>query len=291
MRKSFLACFALVLASAMTLQAQTRGTLIIVGGGPRPDDIAKRFAELAGGNGAKILVFPQASGDQEGSGKASVESWTPLGLQARSVVLTRDQAMSMDTAALFAGVTGIWFPGGDQSRITKIIGGTPIADAIRNHYKAGAVVGGTSAGAAIMSTPMITGDEKRVGGKRPTTDSTAAFISIDRDNVVTTDGLGLLPGAIVDQHFIRRKRHNRLISLALEHPNLVAAGIDEATAIEVQPDGTWRVLGESVVVVYDARKARVTNGTAPTLGASEIRMHVLPRGSVFKPSSGSAALP
>lgn len=289
MRKTILLMFAVLLSFAPSAFAQ-KGTLIIVGGGPRPKDIADRFAELAGGRGAKILIFPQASSDAAGSGKASVESWQPLGLEGRVVLVTHEEAMTADTSEMFKGITGIWFPGGDQARITRAIGGTPIATAIRNHYHAGAVVGGTSAGAAIMTTPMITGDEKRIGGARGTSDSTASFISIDRDNVVTIDGLGFLPGAIVDQHFIRRKRHNRLISLTLEHPQLIAAGIDEGTAIEVRPDKTWKILGMSVVVIYDARKAKIDRVDLP-LGGSDIRMHVLPAGSVFNPASGAARLP
>ena len=201
-------CVVALMLFASTASAQ-KGTLIIVGGGPRPDDIAKRFAELAGGAGSKILIFPQASGDQKASVESSVESWRPLGLKPVALPMTHEQALQADTAILFKDVKGIWFPGGDQNRVTAILGNTPIATAIRNHYMAGAVVGGTSAGAAIMTSPMITGNEKRVGGRRPTTDSTAAFISIDRDNVITAEGLGLLKGAIVDQHFVRRKRANR----------------------------------------------------------------------------------
>ena len=280
--------FALMLcASAASAQ---KGTLIIVGGGPRPDDIAKRFAELAGGPGSKILVFPQASGDQEGSGKASVDSWTQLGLKPVALPMTREQALQADTAVLFKDVKGIWFPGGDQNRVTQIFLNTPIAAAIRNHYMAGAVVGGTSAGAAIMTSPMITGNEKRVGGRRPVNDSTVSFITIDRDNVITAEGIGLLRGAIVDQHFVRRKRANRLISLALEHPELIAAGIDEATAIEVRPDGTWHVLGDSVVLIFDARGAKIDRADVP-LGGTGIKFHVLPAGSTFNPKTGVATLP
>ncbi|HEY0811006.1 MAG TPA: hypothetical protein VGD49_12645, partial [Longimicrobiales bacterium] len=150
-------------------------------------------------------------------------------------------------------------------------------------------VGGTSAGAAVMSRIMITGDERRLGGRRPSTDSTVAFITIDRDNVVTSDGFGYIDNAIVDQHFVRRRRHNRLISLVLENPKLVGAGIDESTAIEVRPDGTWRVLGESVVVIYDARNAQAASTELP-LGAANIQMHVLPSGATYDPRTGKASI-
>jgi cyanophycinase len=96
--------------------------------------------------------------------------------------------------------------------------------------------------------------------------------------------------AIVDQHFIRRERQNRLLSAVLERPSLLGVGIDEGTALEVGPDGRWRVLGESAVVIYDARQARVTDARRRLLGATGLRVHVLPAGSVFDPRSGHAEL-
>ena len=95
----------------------------------------------------------------------------------------------------------------------------------------------------------------------------------------------------MDQHFVRRRRHNRLLSLVLENPTLVGVGIDESTALEVGPDGVWRVLGESVAVVFDARKAAVTPAAAPALGAAGVRLDVLPAGSTYDPRTGTAVLP
>lgn len=278
----------MLLLTATAAQAQTRGTLIIMGGGPWHDEVQQRFVELSGGAKGTILVLPMASQSSD-SGRSSVKGWQELGANARALVVNRDEAMRADTAALFNGVTGIWFGGGDQSRLTAAIAGTPVEAAIRNRYlKAGAVVGGTSAGAAVMSRMMITGDERRFGGNRPPSDSSQAFITIDRDNVITTEGFGYVDNAIIDQHFVRRRRHNRLISLVLEHPQLIGAGIDESTAIEVRPDGNWRVLGESVVVIYDARRARIGNGQS-VLGASDVVMHVLPSGTIYNPKKGKAS--
>ena len=266
------------------------GSLIIVGGGPRPPEIMRRFVELAGGARARILVMPMATASAEESGPTVAAEMRSLGAAAsQSVNLTREQALSDTSPRIFDGYTGIWFLGGDQNRVTAVLSGTPAERAIRERYELGAVIGGTSAGAAIMTTPMISGDERRPGGSRP--DTTDNWMTIDRDDVVTVPGLSLLPGAIVDQHFLRRKRHNRLISLVLEHPHLVGAGIDESTALEVRPDGTWRVLGNSVVVIYDARSGAVTPVSAPVLGARDLRMHVLPPGATFDPRTGKATLP
>jgi len=137
---------------------------------------------------------------------------------------------------------------------------------------------------------MITGDERRPGGDRRPSDSTDNWLTIDRDDVITADGFGFMTEAIVDQHFVRRKRHNRLISLVLESPQRLGVGIDESTALVIGPDGIWRVLGASVVVIYDARSAAITAASS-RLGASGITMHVLPSGSSFAPRRGAAKLP
>ena len=278
----------LLLLLPVTAQAQTRGTLIVMGGGPWHDEVQKRFVELAGGSNGTIVVLPMASASSD-SGKSSVAGWKEYGINARALVVNHEEAMRADTAALFKGVTGIWFGGGDQSRLTAAIAGTPVEAAIRNRYqRAGVVVGGTSAGAAVMSRMMITGDERRYGGRRPPSDSTQAFITIDRDNVVTAAGFGYIDSAIIDQHFVRRRRHNRLMSLVMENPQMIGAGIDESTAIEVRPDGSWKVLGESVVVIYDARRATIGPAAQP-LAASNVVMHVLPSGATYNPRDGKAS--
>jgi cyanophycinase len=283
------ACAATGSAAVQSADAP-KGSLLIVGGGPQPDELVQRFVDLAGGAGkARIVVFAMASEDGLEGGEEKAEDLRKLGATAINVYITREQASQDSIVHLLDDATGIWFGGGDQSRLTRAIAGTKVEEAIRERYRAGAVVGGTSAGAAVMSTPMITGDERHPGGARP--DTTDPFKTIARENIITSEGFGLIDGAVVDQHFLRRKRHNRLISTVLEHPKLLGVGIDESTALLVQPDGMWSVLGASAVVVYDARNAAVTGASAPTLGGTGIVMHVLPAGSSFDPRTGKAALP
>ncbi len=272
--------------------APPRGSLLIVGGGPIPDAILERFVALAGGAGdARIAILPTAS-EHADSGVEIAADFQKLGAAAERIVLSREQADTEEAAKRLDGVTGIWFGGGDQSRLTAVLSRTRVESAIRERFRAGAVVGGTSAGAAVMSTPMLTGEERRPGGDRPPAkDSSDAYMTIERDNVVTAEGLGLLPGAIVDQHFVRRRRNNRLLSVVLEHPELVGVGIDESTALEVGPDGVWRVLGESVAVVFDARQARITQSSASSLGATGVRLQILPAGGTYDPRTGAATLP
>lgn len=266
------------------------GHLVIVGGGPIPATINQRFFELAGGAGkARIVVLPMASASGVESGAEKAESFRRMGAaSAVSMQLARADAGADSVARILGQATGIWFPGGDQNRLTAAIIGTPVLDSIRSRYRHGAVVGGTSAGAAVMSDPMIGGDERRPGGARP--DTTDNWMTIDRDDVVLVPGFGLLPNVTVDQHFLRRRRHNRLVSVVLERPTVVGIGIDESTALVVPPSGPWEVIGASQAVVYDARRSTQTTARSP-LGATDVQLHVLPPGSHFDLTTGKASLP
>jgi cyanophycinase len=279
------------LVAAAPAGSAARGTLFIVGGGPQPAALVREFVDLAGGAGhARIIVFGMASADGLASGEEKARELRGMGAAAQNVWVDSAQANTDSVARLLDDATGIWFGGGDQSRLIKALKGTKTERAIHDRYVAGAVVGGTSAGAAVMSRTMLTGDERHPGGERPVRDSSGAYMTIARDNVVTADGFGLITNAIIDQHFLRRKRHNRLLSLVLERPEHLGVGIDESTALVVEPDGRWRVAGASAATVYDGRRAAVTSpGT--TLGATGVTMHVLPAGSRFDPKTGEATLP
>jgi cyanophycinase len=124
----------------------------------------------------------------------------------------------------------------------KAIEGTGLADIIRESYRAGAIVGGTSAGAAVMAEHMFTGD--------------ADLRSLTAGATVTAPGLSLWPEALIDQHFLKRQRDNRLISAVMDRPTLIGVGIDEATAVIVQGK-QFEVIGKSSVVVVDARDAKI----------------------------------
>ncbi len=279
-----------VLAPVAASGAQA-GPLYIVGGGPQTDAMVREFVALAGGDTARIVVMAMASASGERSGEAKANDLRALGAKASNVWVTREQADVDSIVRLLDGITGIWFGGGDQNRLADVLRGTALERAIKARHAAGAVVGGTSAGAAVLSNRMITGREAKYGGDRPPRDSSDAYITINRDNVVTSNGFAYLNDVVIDQHFVRRKRHNRLISLVLEAPPHLGAGIDESTALVVEPDGTWRVSGESVVVIYDARRAATTPANARVLGASNMRMHVLPAGGAFDPRTGESRLP
>lgn len=285
-----IACVTLTLVPAQASRTPApRGSLVIVGGGSRPASVLDRFLELGGGRGkARVAIVPLASEDPD-AGRYSAEAFDSAGAKVVVVLNRPEDARSPEVVRQLETATAVWFGGGDQLKLTAALAGTPALEVIQRRYREGAVIGGTSAGAAIMSDTMITGNQTPPG------DTTGYYgddyPAIARGRIEIKPGFGFLPNAIVDQHFIRRERHNRLLSAVLEHPKLLGVGIDESTALEVQPNGTWRVLGRSAVVVYDARQSSITPPNSAVLGALELRVHVLPTGSVFDPSTGRGRFP
>jgi cyanophycinase len=264
-----------------------KGHLLIIGGGERTAAIMKRFLDLAAGFGkGKIVVFTMATGVPEEVRQETLAEYKGLGVEDVAIYhLTRDEAVKPDAARILDGAGGVFFTGGDQSRLTAVLLDTPILARLHEMYEQGCVISGTSAGAAVMSEVMITGDEKR------TKNEDELWQTIEADNVVRVRGFGLVKNAIIDQHFLARRRQNRLVSLVLENPALLGAGIDESTAILVRPDGKWEILGESQVYVVDVRKAVVSKASSNKLGAHGLALHLLLPGDVFDPVTGRAEEP
>ena len=132
---------------------------------------------------------------------------------------------------------------------------------------------------------MITGNEKRTGGEEGTWEVILA------GDVEHTEGFGFIRGAVIDQHFVTRRRHNRLIAVVLEHPSLVGVGIEESTSVLVRPDGKYEVLGEGQVIVYDARRAKTAKSPDGHLGGHNLAMHVLLAGDVYDLAAGRVEEP
>ena len=210
--------------------APIKGSLVIGGGGGMTDEVWAKFIELAGGEDSKIVVVPTASARADEDDPAqTVAQWKERGAARVDVLHTRSRevAQSAEFVAPLTSATGVWFGGGSQSRITEAYLGTAVDKALRDILRRGGVIGGSSAGAAIMTEVMISGGNP-VARVAP--------------------GFGLLPGAVVDQHFLRRSRVNRLLGVLENHPGLVGFGIDEGTALVVT--GTQvSVVGRSYVMV------------------------------------------
>jgi cyanophycinase len=205
----------------------------LIGGGPRPTAALKQFVRWAGGAKAKILIITWASEEPQASYDALAKDFSPfapgsIAMAPSPPVATRKFLDQLQSA------TGIFFSGGDQRRIMDVLKDSKLKEALQSLYRKGIVFGGTSAGTAIMSCRMMTGD--------------GDFTVIDGRKVDTREGLCLLPGTIVDQHFLKRQRENRLFGLILDAPTLLGIGIDEGTALLVTDNRTAEVQGESQVM-------------------------------------------
>ncbi|MCA9322821.1 MAG: cyanophycinase, partial [Planctomycetes bacterium] len=217
----------------------TAGALVIVGGGGTPDVAKQRALALAGGDQARVLIFAQASTRTE-SGDAIAAMWRQAGARNTTVA---DLTNRPSVVEALESATLIWFGGGSQNRLMAALTEHDLVLAIRRRHQAGAVVGGTSAGAAVLSDPMVSGKVEDSG--------------IVAAGTELKPGLGLIQGVLLDQHFLARRRIQRLTSAILDHPDLLGVGIDERCAIVVR-SGSFEVLGQGSVIVIDARAATVS---------------------------------
>ena len=253
----------------------TTPTLFIIGGAE--DRVGKarllrRFVRLSGGRSSEIVVVPTASSFHDEVAEAYTEAFIRLGAPAPGIVNPRSRIDSRDRTLIAAldRASGIFFAGGSQLKLSQYFPGTPLGDAVHRAHSRGAVIGGTSAGASVMSEFMIS-----LGGEGATPKQRLSQIS---------SGLGLLKGVIIDQHFAQRARYGRLMSVVAVSPNLIGLGIDEDTAIEVGTDRVFTVHGRGSVFVLDCRDA-VTDAPQARRGApllvSGAIVHTLPAGSTF----------
>jgi cyanophycinase len=211
-------------------QAGPTGSLVIVGGGFLPDSVRHRFLDLAGGKKARLVVIPTASewGHKTGVFKG-FELWKGQPAASVTMLHTLDRKKADDPAFIkpLTEATGVWISGGDQARLTAVYSGTAVERELRKMFTRGGVIGGTSAGAAAMSSLMI--------------------VSGNPDAKVGT-GFGLLGDVVIDQHFRNRNRLKRLQGVLDRHPDHLGLGIDEETAVVVQRY-TVTVLGNANVSV------------------------------------------
>ncbi len=271
----------LAIAIAATLAfaaAPPKGTLVIVGGGGMPQEIMDAFLSASGGKGGSVGIIPTSTSDPDGALKEWKEDLDKAGLTFVPLdVRAREDSSRPELLEQARRCTGFWFSGGDQGRVGDKIVGTPLQKVIRERYEAGACVGGTSAGAAIMSKVMLTGDDRH--GKE-------ALSEFGPGAYQTREGMGFLPdGVIVDQHFLRRGRENRLFSVIMERPDHLGLGIDEATALVVK-EGRAKVLGKRSVMVFDP-----AGMTMQGESFRDLRIHVLRAGQSIDLSTRKVSQP
>jgi cyanophycinase len=208
---------------------EVAGALVIHGGGNLSDPVRNRFVELAGGAQARLVIVPTASADADNADPSTIlEPWKKQGVASAVVLHTRsrDEADAPAFVKPLMEATGVWLGDGDQTRLTAAYRDTAVERELHRLLGRGGVIGGTSAGAAVMTRVMI-------GAGNP--DGQAA------------QGFGLLPGMIVDQHFLRGNRVDRLLAVLGKHPGLAGLGIDEQTAVVVK-GRRLTVLGDSYAV-------------------------------------------
>jgi cyanophycinase len=277
MKKFVLSSFILLLISILPILPQSKGHLVIIGGGDKTSEIMQKIVDLAGGINAKIVVIPNASSDPLEAAEYNIGEFKNIGCTNVNYILFRKENANEDSVVQkLSGATGIFFSGGDQCFLTRDILGTKLLERLYEIYRDGGVISGTSAGAAVMSKVMITGNELL------NKDTSNIFITIQKDNVEVKEGFGFIKSAFIDQHFIKRKRLNRSISVLLEYPDLLGIGIDESTCIIVNPDETFEVLGENQVIVLDASGSLdIKPGKNGNLGGENIKMNILLSGDKF----------
>ncbi len=205
------------------------GTLLIAGGGQLSNMIRHRFVELAGGKQARIVVIPATSVDETTIAQYRA-SWIALDVESVEILHadSRTEADDPEFSKILDTATGVWLGGGQQTWLAAWYGRTRVETRLKELLARNGVIGGTSAGAAVMSSVMIAG-----GRERPT----------------MGHGFDLIPGAIIDQHFVKRNRIRRLQSALEQHPDLVGFGIDEGTALQYAVEsGRFQVVGHSCVV-------------------------------------------
>ena len=234
-------CIAAFVAIVFAASAFGQQRLMVVGGGTRPVEATKKFVEWSGGAKSKILVITWATAEEgssfDGTKKAFLEANAATVEHAATRPIDADKRAKLVTQIKEA--TGIYFGGGDQNRIMDVLKDEELLKMLRAKYAAGTPFGGTSAGAAVLSDPMMTGE--------------ADLKILDGKKVGVRTGLGLISNIMFDQHFLIRQRHNRLFGFVMENPNYLGVGIDEANAVMITDNRNLEVFGNTHVMFIDAK--------------------------------------
>lgn len=271
--------FVIALAlSFCSIQAQSpKGNLFIIGGGNRSDQLMTNLLSISKLEAEDyIVVLPMSSQEPDSAYiyfNDQLKKLTPNPI----VMLNFDKETASNQKWIdsLQNAKLIFITGGDQSRFMDIIKNSPIKTAIHKAYENGSTIAGTSAGAAVMCEHMITGNQKL----NPVYSGT--FDNIKYNNLETTAGLGLIKNVIIDQHFLKRNRYNRLLSALVEFPSHIGIGIDEATAIIVRND-TIEITGESEVIVIKNPKGIQKSEKNNLISIESLEMSIYNSGQQFK---------
>lgn len=268
--------FLVFLAFNFTFSQKSKGKLFIIGGGSRPDFLVDRMIKEAGlKSGETVAIFPHASEEQDSSFYYAKQQFEKRNLKALDCAFKKDEKLSPSKLDSLKTAKLIYIGGGDQVRFMEIINSNPeVKNLLKSAYQNGKMIAGTSAGAAVMSEVMITGNQLKYKDYENT------FDNIEIKNVETKQGLGFIKTAVIDQHFVVRSRYNRLLSLIIENPTYKGIGIDEGTAILVK-NGAAEVVGRAQVIVFkNPKQSKKLNGDK--LGAQGITLDIYLNREKFK---------
>jgi cyanophycinase len=263
------------------------GRLLVIGGAEDPDEkhmcILPHLVKMAGGRRARILVCSSPSENPREKIRTYGKLFEKIGV-AEVIPAPITERAEANTPEILEGLeraTAVFFTGGDQLRLTALMAGSQMCERIRERlYGDGLVVAGTSAGAAAMSGVMI------IGGRSEGT--------VRRADVALAPGLGYWRDTVVDTHFNQRGRPNRLFTIFAHNPQVLGIGIDENTAIEVEPGAGFRVLGEGAVMVLGGRVSHTnapSAGDDDTLALTDAVVQILPDGYGYDLVEGRPLLP
>ena len=256
-------------------EGEQRGWIIPIGGAEDKESrrrILKRFVQLAGGRDARIAIIPTASRLADtGARYEDLFHRLEAGGATSIDFATRQDGERDDYLRVIEDATGVFFTGGNQLRISTIVGGTSAAKLIRARNAHGVPVAGTSAGASVLSEHMIAfgkeGSSPRAGSVR------------------LAPGLGLTNRFIIDQHFRQRDRLGRLAAALAFNPFAIGIGLDEDTAAFIGPDNTMEVEGSGGITVVDAGNLQFSSmaEVRPTEAVCLIGLtvHVLTAGATY----------
>ncbi len=251
------------------------GHLLIIGGAEdklRQRQILARFVSLAGGSDARVVVISTASSLGDEATELYLSLFRQMGIaDVRGLrPLVREDANDPRAVSGLDDATGIFMTGGNQLRLSSVIGGTLLGKALIERHRRGAIVAGTSAGASAIASYMVAFGTSGATPKQRMTQMSA--------------GLGLLTGVLIDQHFEQRNRFGRLLALVAQSPALLGIGIDEDTAALVSPGGILEVLGKGSVTILDPATIQTdayeVKRHKPIM-VSGVMLHSLPSGHRF----------
>jgi len=232
---------------------------VIIGGHENKDGDREILEELAHRVGAgKLVIATLASEEPDEQFEQYRTVFSELGVRKiEQLDSRRREDLLDDPDGLLDGAKVIFFAGGDQLKITSRMGGTQLCDQVRELYRKGATLAGTSSGASALSETMMVGGD---GDKSPSV----------RGSLRMAPGLGLIPGVIIDQHFAERGRMGRLLGAIAQNPRMLGIGIDEDTAVIFDRTRDFTVLGSGAVYIVDAGAMTYTNTAEDTEGAASI---------------------